>query len=126
MKLAAFALACVASVSTFAAPLQLYVSPTGDDANPGSAGKPFATVTRARDEIRKQKPNGAVVKLAGGTYRLAEPFILEPQDSGAAAAMITYEAAPGATPVLSGGAAITGWKTNEKGWWQVELADVKD
>ena len=34
---------------------KLYVSPTGEDVNPGTKEKPFATLERARDEIRRVK-----------------------------------------------------------------------
>jgi hypothetical protein len=36
-----------------------FVSPDGDDRNPGTRDKPFATITRARDAVRlaKEPPN---------------------------------------------------------------------
>jgi hypothetical protein len=117
------------SVQLGADPLKLYVAPTGDDANAGtSADKPLATLGRARDEIRRLKPaGGAVVTIAGGTYRLSGPLVLEPQDSGSADAPIIYEAAPNQTPILSGGVAITGWKRDAaNGRWIAQITDVRD
>ena len=32
-----------------------YVAPDGDDSNPGSKERPFATLSRARDAVRKLK-----------------------------------------------------------------------
>ena len=75
----------LASIITLAAGLTcsspaatlLFVSAQGDDGNPGTAEKPFATLARARDELRQRKPaNGALIEVAGGDYLLAEPFEL--------------------------------------------------
>jgi hypothetical protein len=89
---------------------RLYVSPSGDDVHPGTRGKPFATPTRARDEIRKRKAaqgglpaGGVTVEIAGGRYGLKEPFSLSAEDSGTAAAPIVYRCAPEARAWLFGG-----------------------
>ena len=52
------------------------VATNGNDANPGTEAKPFATIERARDEIRQLKSTGPlpaggiVVEVRGGTYGL--------------------------------------------------------
>jgi len=81
----------------------LYVSPDGDDANPGTKDKPLATLTAARDrvrEIKKDKP--VTVLLRGGKHRLAETLVLGPADSGTADAPVTYAAVPGEKVTLVG------------------------
>jgi hypothetical protein len=93
----------------------LYVSPKGDDRNPGTLAKPVKTLGRARDAVRKLQRNRAkkspvVVMLRGGTYRLAQPVVFSDQDSGTKEAPITYMAYPGERPIMSGGRLITGWK----------------
>ena len=105
---------------------------SGALAEPNAAGTdgPFATVTRARDAIRKAKaaakePRPFRVLVRGGTYRLAEPIVFGPEDSGAADAPVMYEAYPGEQPVLSGGRAVTGWKKGEGDIWAATLPDVK-
>jgi hypothetical protein len=50
-----------------------------------------------------------VVTLASGTYRLAAPLRFGPQDSGSNGHTVTWTAAPGAHPVLSGAIRVTGW-----------------
>ncbi len=56
--------------------ITLHVAPGGADANPGTRAKPFATLERARDEVRALKkagplPRGGVaVELAGGVWGL--------------------------------------------------------
>ena len=96
-------------ISAMASATEFHVSPSGDDAGDGSAERPFATPSRARDALRLLKSEsglpeaGASVWLHGGDYRLRESFLLERQDSGAPGAPIAYRPAPGAQPRLLGG-----------------------
>lgn len=107
-----------------------HVAPDGNDRNPGTRAKPFATVKRAQEAIRglgkRQQP--VTVLLRGGTYFLAAPLVLGPEDSGTADAPVLFAAEPGEKPVLSGGRRITGWKQTKvagKMLWAAELPDVK-
>jgi hypothetical protein len=92
----------------------LYVSTLGNDANPGTAAKPLASLDRARDVIRSlrqknaQAPMAFAVMIAGGDYRITHTFALEAQDSGAVNAPITYRAVPGEAVHLVGGQSIPG------------------
>jgi len=55
-----------------AAPPEVWVSPKGDDANPGVAGKPVATLGRAlalTRELRTPDAKTARIVLRGGVYR---------------------------------------------------------
>jgi len=97
--------------------LRLYVSPTGADADPGTEEKPFQTLERARDAVRQLKQKGALpeggvaVIVRGGVYRReTESFALTEADSGSPEAPIIYQAAPGETPVLRGGRAVSGFE----------------
>ena len=86
----------------------LFVSPNGDDASPGSVERPFATVARAQRAVRDLKARGELtspltVTLRGGTYRLDQPLVFTPEDSGTAECRITYRSHPGEKAVLSGG-----------------------
>lgn len=93
------------------------VAPDGDDANPGTATRPFRTLERARDAVRerrKQGPlpaGGVAIVLKDGVYpRLTGSFALSAEDSGTTAAPVVYCAAPGAHPILRAGRAITGFR----------------
>jgi len=129
-------LVLVALAGTFASPasaaVTIYVSPDGQDTWSGQVARPnvegtdgpVATLERARDIVRqlKTKTGGqatAKVIAADGQYPLTKPFALQPEDSGT-----TYEAAPGAHPVFSGGRAITGFKPAENGLWVAHIPDV--
>ena len=123
----------VAAASLSAAPLTLYVSLGGNDAWTGRAREakapdgPFATLTRAQDELRKLKaagqlPQGATVLVSPGLYNLAEGFELGPEDSGTEQTPIAYRGAGPEKPILAGGKTITGWRP-----WRGEIvqADMK-
>ncbi|WP_232792309.1 galactose-binding domain-containing protein [Actinacidiphila yeochonensis] len=66
------------------------------------------------------------VELAGGTYRMAAPLALGPQDSGRDGHTVTWAAAPGARPVLSGGAALNGWTPGANGTWSTTVPEGVD
>lgn len=105
-----------------AEPLLLHVSESGSDAWSGRLAEPrghdgpFATLERARDEVRRMKaegglpPGGVVVEVAEGVYERAEVFALGPDDSGTPESPITYRAEPGKIVRLSGGRRIGGWQ----------------
>ena len=48
--------------------------------------------------------------MADGTYRLANPLRFTSRDGGHNSYVVTWEAAPDAHPILSGGTPITGWQ----------------
>lgn len=108
-----------------------YVAPDGNDAWNGSPEKPFATVAKARDAVRSLRQSKSALEkpvtvfIRGGMYECKEPLVFTPDDSGTEQFTITYTAAPGETPVFSGGRAITGWTEGENGVWSAELPDVK-
>jgi len=94
--------------------MDYFVSPNGDDANPGTQQKPFATLARARDEVRKLKAGGPLkepvtVWVRGGVYALVETLTLAAEDSGTREAPIVYRAFAGERPVIIGGKNITGF-----------------
>jgi hypothetical protein len=117
--------------------LTLYVSPDGSDVWSGRATSPrtggtdgpFATITRARNAIRALPPEvrrrtPVTVLIRGGRYELGETLVFGPEDSGTAAAPITYAAYPGERPVLSGGRRLAGWSHTRGSKWWVQLPDV--
>lgn len=105
---------------------EYWVSPNGSDLNSGDEGHPFLSLERARDAVRASDSRGACsiqVHIQDGTYRLASPLVFEAQDSGAPGAPVIYQAAPGATPVISGAKQITGWTLQDAGLniWQAQV-----
>jgi hypothetical protein len=82
-----------------------FVSPTGDDANPGTLEKPFATLQRAQKAARQK--HGAVL-LRGGTYHLSAPVVFTAEDSGTPDAPVVFQNYRDETPVISGGVRLDG------------------
>ncbi|MEY4488626.1 MAG: hypothetical protein RIQ79_1134 [Verrucomicrobiota bacterium] len=72
----------------------LYVSPTGEDTNPGTLSLPFKTVQRAIEIAT----SGDTIYLRGGTYPNSQTITIA--KSGTALAPIKLWAYPGETPVL--------------------------
>lgn len=127
-----------AGLPNFSSALELNVAPEGNDAWSGRQARPnaahtdgpLATLTGARNRIRELKAQGALtepvrVLVADGRYSLVAALELAPEDSGTESAPITYEAAPGAHPVFSGGRKISGWQPGPNGVWQTSLSEVK-
>lgn len=90
---------------------RFFVSPAGDDANPGTREEPLATLQRAQAAVRalvtKGLPKGGVVVDIGpGVYELAAGLKLGPQDGGTAAAPIVWRAQQKGKAVLTGGRTV--------------------
>jgi hypothetical protein len=66
------------------------------------------------------------VQVAAGTYELAETLAFGPEDGGTAEHAVTYAAAPGPAPVLSGGRRITGWQRGEGEVWTASVPGVRE
>src|ERR1044072_6857336 len=100
----------------------IWVSPNGSDANPGTKDKPVATVAmalrKARELRRLNDPaiaNGIHIIITNGVYALSEPLFVRPEEPGTPSSPTIIEAAPGAKPVISGGLQVKGWhKATEK------------
>ncbi len=91
---------------------------------------PFATLAAARDAVRQAKaaaeaPKAYSVAVRGGTYPLAKPLVLGPEDGGQEGAPVLYAAYPGERPVLSAGRRITGWTKGEGDIWTATIPAVK-
>ncbi|MHC4202201.1 MAG: hypothetical protein ACYSU0_19595, partial [Planctomycetota bacterium] len=86
----------------------------GDDANPGTEARPFATLGRARDAVRQLIARGLEadvrVIVRAGTYYLPDGIAFDPEDSGTPEFGVTYAARPGEVAALVGGVRLTGWK----------------
>ncbi len=129
-------LALLAGGTVSAAEVVIHVSPRGDDAwsgipaepNAGKTDGPVGSLIGARDAVRRLRAAGKAgpvrVVVADGTYRVAEPLVLRPEDGGSAGAPVRYEAAPGAMPVFSGGRTIAGFKPVGEGVWAAQVPEV--
>lgn len=89
-------------------PGDLYVATDGSDAADGSFDAPFASIARARDEIRARKQadglpeGGLTVCVKGGEYSIRS-LQFDARDSGTADSPIRYRAYGDAPVILNGG-----------------------
>jgi hypothetical protein len=83
---------------------EYFISTQGNDANPGTREKPFATLERAQQAARQARAKGPVtVWLRGGIFRRDKSFALTAEDSGT-----TWRAFGTERVVLMGGVALAG------------------
>ena len=100
-----------------------YVSPQGNDCNPGTLALPFRTLSKARDVVRTANSamtGDIIVYLRGGTYPLTSTLSFAAADSGTKGFYVKYLNYPGETPLLTGGQPIGGWTLSDsaKNIWQ--------
>ena len=94
-------------VALSACATEWYVSPMGNDANPGTPERPLATIEKARDLVRSRRDaRPATVHLRAGVYPLREGLCFTVEDSGTASAPIVYRAFAGEEVRLVGGRTI--------------------
>ena len=95
----------------------IWISQTGNDANPGTKEKPLASIRMAqrlaRELRRLDDPSvkvGIQIIMKGGIYKLDEAVLFRSEDSGTTESPTTFIAAPGEEPVISGGVQVLNWK----------------
>lgn len=94
--------------------LGLYVSPRGNDSADGrSEAAAFATLTRARDEVRRIRESGAwpgngiTVELMEGRHVLGDTLVLGSRDSGSPDAPVVWRAHGDSSVTIHGGRVLT-------------------
>ena len=119
----------------------IYVSLRGDDNNTGTKEKPFATIKRAQEEVKRIKSGkgmpagGIVVYLRGGKYFISESIAMGKEDSGTESSPVVYRSYPGEEVRIIGGRQVTNFKPltdpdilkrlPEEGKGKVWVADLK-
>jgi hypothetical protein len=114
----------VPSASAATAPIVYSVAPNGQGST-CSAQAPCALLT-AQTKVRQATSTMTTdidVVLADGTYRLSGPLTFDSAagDSATGGHTITYGAASGAHPVISGGQQVTGWSQGSGGVWSATV-----
>lgn len=100
----------------------LYVSVNGNDGNPGTQSKPFASINGALSMARKI--HGAVfIRLYGGTYYLSSPVVFTSADSRKDNEPLTLTSVDHQKVVINGGAKLDGlnWIEYKNGIWQAKI-----
>ncbi|MGC2637473.1 MAG: right-handed parallel beta-helix repeat-containing protein [Acidobacteriaceae bacterium] len=102
---------------------EFHIAAHGDDRNPGTKARPFATLARAQRAVRSVgRSQPLSIWIEEGTYYLEQPLTLEAQDSGTPEAPVTWAAAPGARVTLSGGQKLTcNWSRHANGIMKAQV-----
>ncbi len=129
--------ACFAGLPALAG--ELHVAPQGKDTNAGTRAAPLATLTAARDAIRKLrsegkaaagadaaaaaavKPEAFTIWVHAGTFEVTEMLVLEAQDSGSLEAPVVIRVYEDDTPLLVGAPKVTDFVPHKD---QIMKADV--
>ena len=93
----------------------IYVSLQGNDENPGTKDRPFCSIQRAQQEVRKIKergmPEGGIaVYIRRGKYFITESISFEKEDSGTSKAPVVYRSYPGEEVRIIGGRQVKNFK----------------
>ncbi len=112
-----------------AAKVQIYISVSGDDKNPGTGDLPLASLQGAVDRLRTlrltQVFNEPVeIILGDGEYFITEPIILKPEDSGTEGALIIFRSQTGEHPVICGGKRISGFEAVSDHLWRAKVPEA--
>lgn len=91
---------------------EVFVDESASQGGDGSEGRPFHTLSEARDDIRQKRsrgqllPGDTTVWLSGGRYELSETLSFDNTDSGSATSAVVFRSLPGEHATLSGGRAL--------------------
>ncbi|MDX1284678.1 MAG: hypothetical protein R3182_06690, partial [Draconibacterium sp.] len=103
----AFIFVCLCSLNALSQTQNFFVSPTGNDTNPGTIESPVATFEGAQRLVRKfKKINPGIpvnVYFKGGKYYRTQSAVFISEDSGTKSAPVKYAAFPGEEPLILGG-----------------------
>ncbi len=100
--------ACTSDNNTF------YVSPSGDDHNPGTKNKPFATLNRAKEAVLEIFNEGdenqeITVYFREGTYFFNETTVISEAEFSSGNNRTIFSAFENEKPVFSAGVKLEGW-----------------
>ena len=116
-----FSLAALAPATT-----TLWVAPDGDDAAPGSAERPVATLTRVRSLLEERTRLGAnddlEIRMRRGVYPLAETLVLTSRELGNGAQRVSFVAHDAERVVVTGSRRLSGeWRRVGGDLWALDI-----
>lgn len=109
--------------------IQLYISVSGNDRNPGTIDLPLASLEGAVDKLRVLRKTQAFdepveVILDDGEYFVTEPVVFGPEDSGTEEAPVVFRSQPGEHPVICGGKRIQGFEKATENLWRAKITEA--
>ncbi|AKD57121.1 right-handed parallel beta-helix repeat-containing protein [Spirosoma radiotolerans] len=104
------------ATSTLYAQTQLFVAPSGNNANPGTLARPLASLEKALTKVKSSPSDKVQIFLRKGIYYLPKTVRIDPQiTQGKSLTISNYQTE---TAQLSGGRRLQlRWKKNPNGIW---------
>ncbi len=96
--------------------MKFHVSENGNDENPGTIDKPFATIEKARNKIRELRKEGTIpvdvspLIIASGKFNLKSSLKFTNDDSGTPDSPLVIRASEKGKAIISGGIRVTNFK----------------
>ena len=128
-KIALILLVLISFVSCRSQQMEIYVSPNGNDQNPGSLNAPLQSLNKALQLAESEKlenPEKAItIFVGGGTYYLPETARINSRHSGTKEAPFKIKANPGEKVVISGAKKLElVWEDAEGGVLKAKLEEA--
>ncbi|MES2276662.1 MAG: PDZ domain-containing protein [Bacteroidota bacterium] len=121
MKKTGLVLLCLACLA-HAFAKDLYLSPKGNDHNPGTLEQPFATFQQAVLAARSYRHERVTIWVRGGIYYLNSPVTFTAADARTANAPLTIKAYADEKPIVSGSALLKlQWQPYKNGMMQAHV-----
>ena len=136
MKISKFLLSCLSGVIIFiflsgcSSDNTIYVSETGNDANPGTSGSPLASLNRAMEIVHKSRlGKGRVINkviIREGVYYLSETLQFDHNDSGTKKQALLFSANDNEKVTISGAVLLEcHWELYRDGIYKSRLKGYK-
>ena len=108
---------------------KIYVSPPGNDSNPGSVDMPLATLNAAVLKAREMRKAGESAQpfeiiVSGGEYFMMQPLVLTAEDSGTEKSPLVIRGEQGEKAILRGGVSVEGWEEVNSNLWRAFIPQV--
>ena len=102
----------------------ILVVPPGGTQPSGTFNQVVSSISAAKTAVEQNNSsNNVIVELTTATYRLTSPLSLGAADGGQNGNYVTWQAYPGATPVISGSQQVTNWTLYNSGSniWEAQV-----
>jgi len=108
---------------------KIYLSPAGNDSNPGTIEKPLATLNGARDkarEFRKALPADQTIEVIAleGEYFMFQPLNLTIEDGGRPEVPFIFKSETGKKVIFRGGVKLSGFEKVDDKLWKAFVPQV--